>query len=87
MGDSEADLLVSRFRPEQKARVALDLKREDDILRQYIEGGKLDFWFHNLLASAEARLTAAEGPAIESGAGSTNESASSRESKARLVWV
>jgi nuclear pore complex protein Nup133 len=44
MADSESDILVSRFRPEQRARVATDLQREDDLLRDYIETGKLDFW-------------------------------------------
>ncbi|KAJ5081413.1 hypothetical protein NUU61_009677 [Penicillium alfredii] len=55
MADSESDILASRFRPEQRARVVLDLKREDAILRRYIEAGKLDFWFQNLLAVAGAQ--------------------------------
>ncbi|KAF7714335.1 Uncharacterized protein PECH_008879 [Penicillium ucsense] len=49
MADTESDILVSRFRPEQQARVAADLKREDELCRRYIEHGKLDFWFQHLL--------------------------------------
>lgn len=51
MAKSEIDLLVSRFRPEQRARLATDLQREDSELRGYIENGKLDFWFQNILAT------------------------------------
>ncbi|KAJ5934655.1 hypothetical protein N7466_004202 [Penicillium verhagenii] len=51
MADSESDILVSRFRPEQRARVAVDLKRENDLLQDYIKTGKLDFWHQNLLSS------------------------------------
>ncbi|KAJ5541997.1 Nucleoporin Nup133/Nup155-like [Penicillium sp. DV-2018c] len=57
MADSDADILVSRFRIEQKARVALDLKTENDILRQCIEVGKLDFWFQNLRETAEVQTS------------------------------
>ncbi|KAJ5813888.1 uncharacterized protein N7503_000638 [Penicillium pulvis] len=51
MADSESDILVSRFRPEQRARVVVDLERENDLLQNYIQTGKLDFWFQNLLSS------------------------------------
>lgn len=81
MADSEPEILVSRFRPEQQARVAADLKREDELLRRYIETGKLDFWFQNLLASIKE--SASDAKADGKGA----ESSPSTESKARLTWV
>lgn len=57
MADSESDILVSRFRPEQRDRVATDLKQEDNILREYIEVGKLDFWYQNLVDSIKSTQT------------------------------
>ncbi|KAJ5501683.1 Nucleoporin [Penicillium expansum] len=57
MTDSDSDILVSRFRPEQKARVASDLQTENDILRECIEVGKLDFWFQNLRETAEVHIS------------------------------
>ncbi|KAI2722616.1 hypothetical protein CBS147332_3545 [Penicillium roqueforti] len=57
MTDSDSDILVSRFRPEQKARVAADLQTENDILRQCIDVGKLDFWFQNLRETAEVHIS------------------------------
>ncbi|KAJ5176446.1 uncharacterized protein N7482_002323 [Penicillium canariense] len=84
MADSEPDILVSRFRPEQRGRVVADLKREDDLLRKYIEAGKLDFWFQNLLASAESKSSSSVIPACRD---VTAEDSPSAESKARLVWV
>lgn len=56
MVNSESEILVSRFRPEQRSRIALDLKREDDLLREYIDTGKLDFWFKNMLSSVESQV-------------------------------
>ncbi|CAL5874143.1 uncharacterized protein PFLUO_LOCUS8431 [Penicillium psychrofluorescens] len=76
MSESESEVLVSRFRPEQRARIALDLQREDDLLRQYIEAGKLDFWYQNLLASADARSSASRATDATSG-----------DARARLTWV
>ncbi|KAJ5172270.1 hypothetical protein N7492_004863 [Penicillium capsulatum] len=75
MADSESDILVSRFRPEHRMRVVVDLKREDDLLRRYIEAGKLDFWFQNLVSS------------IASQRSSTGVHSPSDGSKARLTWV
>jgi nuclear pore complex protein Nup133 len=69
MADTDSDILVSRFRPEQKSRLALDLQTENDILRQYIEVGKLDFWFQNLLETAEARGLTPNGPLVGGSAG------------------
>ncbi|KAJ5931296.1 hypothetical protein N7516_005785 [Penicillium verrucosum] len=60
MTDSDSDILVSRFRPEQKSRVATDLQTENDILRQCIEVGKLDFWFQNLRETAEVHISPPE---------------------------
>ncbi|KAJ5193740.1 hypothetical protein N7491_001071 [Penicillium cf. griseofulvum] len=57
MTDSDSDILVSRFRPEQKSRVASDLETENDILRQCIDVGKLDFWFQNLRETAEVHIS------------------------------
>ena len=56
MTDSESDILVSRFRPEQQARIAADLRRENEICRRYIEHGKLDFWFQNLLDTVKTEI-------------------------------
>lgn len=75
MADSESDILVSRFRPEHRMRVAVDLKREDDLLRQYIDAGKLDFWFQNLVSSIAAQKSSGS---VHSPLGG---------SKARLTWV
>ncbi|KAJ5787425.1 hypothetical protein N7457_002415 [Penicillium paradoxum] len=57
MADSDSDILVSRFRSEQRSRVALDLQTENDWLRQCIEVGKLDFWFQNLRETAEVQTS------------------------------
>ncbi|KAJ5099212.1 hypothetical protein N7532_006213 [Penicillium argentinense] len=76
MAGSESDILVSRFRPEQRARVATDLQREDDILRDYIETGKLDFWYQNLLGSLD--------PEASNG---VNGADASPSEKARLTFV
>jgi nuclear pore complex protein Nup133 len=84
MADSEPDILVSRFRPEQQARVSADLKREDELLRQFIETGKLDFWFQNLLASIKTEKASG---AMTDGNPATAESSPPADSKARLTWV
>ncbi|KAJ5683192.1 hypothetical protein N7462_006357 [Penicillium macrosclerotiorum] len=60
MAGSESDILASRFRPEQKARITMDLKREDDLLRAYVETGKLDFWFQNLFTLIGSKLTSTD---------------------------
>lgn len=38
---------------EQRTQIARDLNKEDGELRHYIETGNLDFWFKELLSSAE----------------------------------
>ncbi|KAJ5655620.1 Nucleoporin Nup133/Nup155-like [Penicillium longicatenatum] len=72
MADSESEILVSRFRPEQRARVAVDLKRENNLLQGYIKTGQLEFWFQNLLSSVMS-LQSARGfaPLEDSNLGST----------------
>jgi nuclear pore complex protein Nup133 len=57
MAPSETDVLLSRFRPEQKARLAADLMRENELLHEYIKIGKLDFWFQDLLGSAGSQVS------------------------------
>lgn len=85
MGESESDILVSRFRPEQRSRLATDLRREDDLLREYIDVGKLDFWFQELLSSVESRVSSTLIARTESSGSDTN--SLSVDSKARLTWV
>lgn len=72
MVNSESEILVSRFRPEQRSRIALDLKREDDLLREYIDTGKLDFWFKNMLSSVESQVVSGNS-AIAPDLGADNE--------------
>ncbi|KAJ5231402.1 uncharacterized protein N7469_005990 [Penicillium citrinum] len=84
MVESESDILVSRFRPEQRVRVATDLQREDDILRDYIQTGKLDFWFQNLLESVESQVSV---PADIPADNVRVEVPTSHENKARLKFV
>ncbi|KAJ5238679.1 hypothetical protein N7468_003298 [Penicillium chermesinum] len=57
MGESDVDILVSRLRPEKRARIATDLKREDSDLRKYIQTGKLDFWFQHILATIQPQVS------------------------------
>jgi len=66
MVESESEVLVSRFRPEQRARVAIDLKRENDLLQGYIKTGQLDFWFQNLLSSVVSLPSSKEVAPLES---------------------
>ncbi|KAE8376470.1 Non-repetitive/WGA-negative nucleoporin C-terminal-domain-containing protein [Aspergillus bertholletiae] len=90
---SDSELLSARFRPEQRTRIMHDLERENEILRQNVEKGKLDFWFKNLLASAEesashqipSNFTLEESNNInEQGKRSPKKEGSS---KARLSWL
>jgi nuclear pore complex protein Nup133 len=84
MGESESDILVSRFRSEQRARVAADLRREDDLLRKYIDVGKLDFWFQELLSSVESQVSSVSIARTKSGPDTNLHSV---DPKARLTWV
>ena len=54
MTDPEPDILASRFRPEQRSRIIADLQREDEMLREYIKTGRLDFWYGESRASIES---------------------------------
>lgn len=67
MADSDSEILLSRFNSEQKSRVAVDLQVENDILRRYIEVGKLDFWFQNLRETAEAQSSVPNGQLASNG--------------------
>lgn len=53
LDEPDSAFLSSRFRPEHRARIARDLGKENAILSLHIENGELDFWFKNLLTSAE----------------------------------
>lgn len=85
MAESDSDILLSRFRPEQRIRLAADLRREDDLLREYIDVGKLDFWFQELLTSVESQ--AASALIAARGNPESNIHLSSVDTKARLTWV
>lgn len=73
MADSDSEILLSRFNSEQKSRVALDLQAENDILRRYIEVGKLDFWFQNLRETAGAQSSGPNGQLAGTEATETHE--------------
>lgn len=85
MGESDSEVLVSRFRPEQRARLAADLRRENDLLREYIDIGKLDFWFQELLSSVESRASSV--PIARSRSSGSDANPLAMDSKARLTWV
>lgn len=86
IAESDSDILLSRFRPEQRVRLAADLRREDDLLREYIDVGKLDFWFQELLASVESQGSSTL-IAAPSNPESNIHQTSSVDTKARLTWV
>ncbi|KAL4896334.1 Non-repetitive/WGA-negative nucleoporin C-terminal-domain-containing protein [Aspergillus ambiguus] len=89
LNESDAEVLASRFRAEQRGRITQDFKKESDILSRYIEHGKLGFWFTNLLASGEEAVTHATGlagPTKEPAAQSPEPTGGSSE-KARLSWL
>lgn len=85
MAESDFDILLSRFRPEQRIRLAADLRREDDLLREYRDVGKLDFWFQELLTSVESQ--AASTLIAAPGNPESSIHLSSGDTKARLTWV
>jgi nuclear pore complex protein Nup133 len=53
LNESDLDFILSTYPQEQRSRICRDLSRENDILRQRIEEGKLEFWYRKLLISAE----------------------------------
>lgn len=85
MDEFESDILVSRFRPEQRPRLAADLRRENDLLREYIDVGKLDFWFQELLSSVDSHASSVSTPRRETSGPHTD--VPSVNSKSRLTWV
>lgn len=53
LNESDLDFILSSYPQEQRGRICRDLSRENDILRQRIEEGKLEFWYRKLLISVE----------------------------------
>ncbi|OOF97701.1 hypothetical protein ASPCADRAFT_204979 [Aspergillus carbonarius ITEM 5010] len=90
LSDSEADLITSRFPPERRVRISRDLARENEILQQHIEKGRLDFWFKNLVDSVE---TVPQGLAVASVSDDRNSNVQegvqrvSGTGKAQLSWL
>lgn len=87
MAEGESDILLSRFRPEQRLRLAADLKREDDILREYIGVWQLDFWFQELLVFVESQTNHGVIAKCSRVRSESRDHPPSTESKARLTWV
>lgn len=87
MAEGESDILLSRFRPEQRVRLAADLKREDDILREYIDVGKLDFWFQELFVFVESQTNHGVTAKCSRARSESPDHPPAAESKARLTWV
>ena len=56
LSESDSNILVSRFRLEQRARIARDLSVENEVLGQYVEDGNLEFWFKDLLSYVEMAI-------------------------------
>jgi nuclear pore complex protein Nup133 len=52
LSSSSDKQLRGRFRPEQWPHIQRDLELENDVLRQYMENGKLELWFKDLLELA-----------------------------------
>lgn len=67
LSESDSNLLASRFRSEQRARIARDLSAENEILGQYVEVGNLEFWFKDLLSSVEMAIASSVNGANEDG--------------------
>ncbi|KAE8144623.1 Non-repetitive/WGA-negative nucleoporin C-terminal-domain-containing protein [Aspergillus avenaceus] len=92
LSEADSGLLLSRFRPEQRARIIHDIEKENEILHQHIEGGKLEYWFKNLKASAEvtspAIISAAENESTnKEQAEQLTQSIHEPSTKARLSWL
>lgn len=94
LNEPDSALLSSRFRPEQRTRISLDLDQENAILSQYIEKEELGFLFKNIHESAsKMRSHSVDGdsfppPADNSDvkADSSNQ-AQSPTRKGRLSWL
>ncbi|KAL1965172.1 hypothetical protein VTN77DRAFT_6085 [Rasamsonia byssochlamydoides] len=83
LGCCSDNVLRARFRPEQWPHVLRDLNLEDEILRRYVEKGKLEVWFKDLLAFASSD-TPEDGNVGVQGNLETRETPAI---KARLNWV
>ncbi|KAL1848972.1 hypothetical protein Plec18170_007631 [Paecilomyces lecythidis] len=80
-------IVKTRFHPEQGTRVLRDLSVESEILRHYVENGKLQVWFPELLKYAKS---GASKGAIEEDAGGNHDPSitpSTAEKKAKLNWL
>ncbi|KAL4935756.1 hypothetical protein BDV06DRAFT_120780 [Aspergillus oleicola] len=94
LNDSDSVLLTSRFRPEQRARIARDLDQENSVLSKYIEKSELEFWFKDLLSAAKQQTSQSPNGDTNSRLGSNtgtqeNESYQSQgpARKERLSWL
>ncbi|KAE8348479.1 Non-repetitive/WGA-negative nucleoporin C-terminal-domain-containing protein [Aspergillus coremiiformis] len=91
LNGSDSELLSARFRLEQRTRIIHDLERENDILYQHVEKRNLDFWFKNLLASAESTSSMVPGLPFECNPrnhlGEQSPWQTEGSSKARLSWL
>ncbi|KAM0089724.1 hypothetical protein ACP6JD_006898 [Aspergillus fumigatus] len=57
LNESDLDFILSSYPQEQRNRICRDLSKENDILLQRIEEGKLEFWYRKLLISAEEAVS------------------------------
>lgn len=90
LSESDADLITTRFPPERRARISRDLARENEILLQQIEKGKLDFWFKNLFDSAKATRQGPSGLSADDDKNGTAHNETQHDSsteKAQLSWL
>lgn len=90
LSDSDADLITTRFPPERRARISRDLARENEILLQQIEKGKLNFWFKNLFDSAKTTRQEPSGVSTEddkNGNAHNEPQYDSSTEKAQLSWL
>ena len=67
LSESDSNILVSRFRLEQRARIARDLSVENEVLGQYVEAGNLEFWFKDLLSSVKMAIASSVNGTNEGG--------------------
>lgn len=86
---SHSSFLKSRFHPEHSARVLRDLDKEAEILRRYVEKGKLEVWFKDILASVEASVATIHQKAQNKELGVQEPLSPTRSSdvKTRLNWL
>jgi hypothetical protein len=63
--------------------VLRDLQLEDEVLRRYVENGKLEVWFKELVAFASSDSAGSEGIGVQE----KPETRATPAIKARLSWV